>query len=98
MAGRSSGSVTLTVTESGRRSGGRERRSVSGDRTKNDGEGEKGRMERTRTGSERWKVKKKRSVPWSRKKVTMLENPLTRRGRRRLPKTTRKRRVLKESA
>ena len=52
--GRSSGSETQIETESeiesGRRNGGRKRRSASGDRTKIVGEGENGRMERTHTG------------------------------------------------
>lgn len=100
MAGRSSGSVTQieteSVTASGRRSGGRRRRSASGDRTKIGGEGENGRMERTHAGSGMRRLKKKKTAPWRRKKEKMLETRLTLRGRRSLPKT-RRRTVVKES-
>lgn len=98
-AGRSSGSVMQTETESasGRRSVGRKRRSASGDRTKIGGERKSGTMERTQAGSGRRRSKKKKSVPWRGKGVKIVENPLTLRGRRSLPKTTRRMRVVKES-
>lgn len=99
--GRSSGSETQIETESEieseRRSGGRKRRSASGDRTKIAGEGESGRMERTHTGRGRRRSKKIKSVPWRRKRVNTLETLLTLRGRRGLPKTTRRKTVVKES-
>lgn len=99
--GRSSGSVMQTETESanenGRRNVGRKRRNASGDRMKTGGEGKNGRMERTHAGSGRRRLKKKKSVPWKRKRVKTVENSLTLRGRRSLPKTTRRRRVVKES-
>lgn len=97
---RSSGSVTQieteSVTESGRRSGGRRRRSASSDRTKIGGEGEKGRTEKTHAGSGRRRLKKKKSVALRRKRVKTLETRLTLRGRRSPPKT-RRRTVVKES-
>lgn len=99
--GRSSGSAmqieTGSANESGRRSGGRRRRSASGDRTKIGGEGESVRMERTRTGSGRTSLKKTKSAPWRRRRVKTLETPLTLRGRRSLPETTGRRRVVKGS-
>lgn len=85
------------MKESGRRSGGRERRSASGVRMKIGGKGESGMMERTHTRSRRKRLRRKKSVPWRRKRVTTSETPLTPRGWGSLPKTARRRRVVKES-
>lgn len=50
---RSSGSATQIRTESGRRSGGRERRSALSVGMKSGREGENGRMQRTHAGSKK---------------------------------------------
>lgn len=101
MGVRSSGSVaqieTESANESGRRSGGRKRRSASGDRTRIGGGGESGRMGRTLAGGGRRRLKKKKTVPLRRKRVKTLETPVTLRGRRSLPKTTGRTTVVKES-
>lgn len=92
MDARSSESVMQTVT--GSVSGGRKRKSASGDRTRIGGEGESGRTARTPAGSGRRRVKKKKSVRQRRRRVKMWQTLLTLRG---LPKTTKRRKVLKES-
>lgn len=57
---RSSGSATQIRTESGRRSGGRRRRSASSAGTKSGREGEIGRTPRTRAASKKTRLKRRR--------------------------------------
>lgn len=99
MDGKSSGSGMSIATESGnengRRSGGRKRKSVLGDKMKIGEEEENDRMERTHSGSERRRGNGKKIVPSRRKKT--LETSPTLRSQKSLPKTTRRMTVLKES-
>lgn len=97
MGGRSSGSVTRieTVTESGRRSVGRKRGNASSDRMRNVGEEGNNRMEITPSRSGRRRLKKIK--PWRRRRVKTCQTPHTLRSQRSLLKTTRRRRVGKES-
>lgn len=70
MDGRSPESGTWIETESGKKSGGSEKRSVLNDRTRNDENGGKGRTERTPSGSVKRTLKKKKLLrkrrmrPW----------------------------------
>lgn len=99
MGGRSSGSATRieteTVTESGRRSVGRKRGNASSDRMRSVGEEGNNRMETTPSRSGRRRLKKIK--PWRRRRVKTCQTPHTLRSQRSLLKTTRRRRVGKES-
>lgn len=99
MGGRSSGSVTRieteTVTENARRSVGRKRGNASSDRMRNVGEEGNIRMEITPSRSGRRRLKK--INPWRRRRVKTCQIPHTLRSQRSLLKTTRRRRVGKES-
>lgn len=96
---RSSGSVTQIETRcgknTGRGSGGRKRRNASDVRTRTGEGGKNDRMERTPTGSERRRSRRKRSVPGRRERERVPETRLVPIGRRSLPKRPKRKRIVK---